>query len=114
MLLLTGLNADYSHDGRVLVEAPQSSALPKAVRRSELFFVLLANAYKQITAPVGALGLTSLKVSTKALAGDDQTYTNLENQLSALTQQRDTLAAQIIQRLEDAEFKGKPLDFKST
>jgi len=75
---------------------------------------LLANAYKQITAPVGKLGLASLKVSTRALAGDDSTYTNLENQLSALTGQRDALAAQIIQKLEDAEFNGKSIDSKST
>jgi hypothetical protein len=42
-------------------------------------------AYKQIMAPVGSLGLTSLKVSTRALAADDDTYANLESQLSAIT-----------------------------
>jgi hypothetical protein len=114
MLLLAGLNDDYSHDGRALVEALHSSALPKAVRQSEFNFILLANAYKQITAPVGFLGLTSLKVSTKALAGDDITYATLEGQLSALTQQRDAVASQIIQLLEGAEFNGKPISFSAT
>jgi hypothetical protein len=114
ILLLAGLTDDYSHDGRALVEALQSSALPKAVRQSELNFILLASAYKQITAPVGFLGLTSLQVSTRALAGDDTTYANLEAQLSSLTQQRDAVAAQIIQLLEGAEFNGKPIDFKTT
>jgi hypothetical protein len=114
MLVLTGLNDDYTHEGRALVEALRSNSLPKALRQSEFNFILLSNAYKQITAPLGTLGLSSLKVSTRALAGDDQTYTSLENQLAALTQQRDTLAAQIIQKLEDAEFSGKPLDFRST
>ncbi len=114
MLLLTGLNDDYSHDGRALVEVLRSRALPEALRGSQFNFTLLANAYKQITAPVGKLGLASLKVSTRALAGDDSTYTNLENQLSALTGLRDALAAQIIQKLEDAEFNGKSIDSKST
>ncbi len=114
ILMLAGVTDDYSHDGRALVEALQGHALPKAVRQSEFNFILLANAYKQITAPVGFLGLTSLKVSTRALAGDDNTYANLEGALSALTQQRDAIAAQIIQLLEGAEFQGKPIDFKST
>jgi hypothetical protein len=114
ILMLAGLTDDYSHDGRALVEALQGRALPKAVRQGEFNFILLANAYKQITAPVGFLGLTSLKVSTRALAGDDNTYANLESALSALTQQRDAVAAQIIQLLEGAEFQGKPIDFRST
>lgn len=114
MLLLTGLNDDYSHDGRALVEVVRNNALPKALRTSQFNFTLLANAYKQITAPLGKLGLASLRVSTRALAGDDQTYTKLEGQLSALTTERDALAAQIIQKLEDAEFNGKPIDAKST
>ena len=114
MLLLTGLTDDYSHDGRVLVEALRSSALPRSLRNSEFNFILLANAYKQITAPVGFLGLTSLSVSTRALAGDDDTYNNLEGKLTTLTQQRDALAAQIIQVLEGAEFNGKSIDLKTT
>lgn len=114
ILMLAGLTDDYSHDGRALVEALQPRALPKAVRQSQFNFTLLANAYKQITAPVGFLGLASLQVSTRALAGDDNTYANLESALSALTQQRDAVAAQIIQLLEGAEFQGKPIDFKST
>jgi hypothetical protein len=65
-------------------------------------------------APVGPFGLDSLQVSTKALAGDDQTYSNLEGQLSSLTQQRDALAAQIIQVLEGAEFNGQSVNSKTT
>jgi hypothetical protein len=114
MLVLTGLNDDYAHDGRALVEALRSTALPKALRQSELNFILLATAYKQITAPVGFLGLTSLQVSTRALAGDDTTYASLESQLSSFTQQRDAVASQIIQLLEGAEFSGKSIDFNTT
>lgn len=74
---------------------------------------LSASRYKQIKAPVGSRGLTSLKVSTRALAADDDTYANLENQLSAITQQRDALAVQSIQLLEGAEFNGQSIDFKT-
>jgi hypothetical protein len=114
MLLLTGLTDDYSHDGRVLVEALRSSALPPSLRASEFNFILLANAYKQITAPVAFLGLTSLSVSTRALAGDDDTYNSLEGKLATLTQDRDALASQMIQLLEGAEFNGKTIDLKTT
>jgi hypothetical protein len=107
MLLLTGLTDDYSHEGRALVETLDSSMLPTAVRKSGGAFVVLANAYKKINAPVGPLGLASLKASTKALAGDDNTYSNLENQLSDLTKRRDALAAQMLQLLEGAEFGGQ-------
>lgn len=114
MLLLAGLADDYSHDGRALVEVLRSRTLPANLRRSEFNFILLASAYKQITAPVGFLGLKSLKVSTTALAGDDATYDDLEGKLSALTTQRDAVAAQIIQVLEGAEFNGQSISFQTT
>jgi hypothetical protein len=68
MLLLTGLQDDYASDGRVLVEALHKRALPHSLRGDrddDDTFVRLARAYKQINAPVGEFGLTSLKVSTK-------------------------------------------------
>lgn len=114
ILLLAGLSDDYSHDGRALVEVLKSHALPGNLRHAEFNFILLASAYKQITAPVGFLGLKSLKVSTKALAGDDATYADLEGKLSALTTERDAVAAQIIQILEAAEFSGQSISFKTT
>jgi hypothetical protein len=114
MLLLAGLTDDYSHDGRALVEALQNAALPKSLSQSKTNFLQLATVYKQIMAPVGFVGLTSLQISTVALAGDDAIYTNLENQLSALTTERDSLAAQIIQVLEAAEFSGQPIDSETT
>jgi hypothetical protein len=113
MLLLAGLTDDYPHDGRALVEALQNSVLPAALLGSKSNFILLSQAYKQIMAPVGELGLTSLQVSTRALGGSNETYANLEGQLSAITAERDALAAQIIQLLEGAEFSGTPIDFKT-
>lgn len=113
MMLLLGLQDDYAHDGRALVEDLRDNALPIAVRRSALAFTLLAAEYKQITAPVGKLGLASLTVSTAALAGDEPTYDKLENRLIAINSQRDALAAKMIKQLEDAEFNHKPVDLLS-
>jgi hypothetical protein len=113
MMLLLGLQDDYTHDGRALVEDLRENALPIAVRRSALGFTLLASEYKQITAPVGKLGLASLAVSTAALTGDDPTYDKLENRLITINNQRDTLAAKMIKQLEDAEFNNKPVNLFS-
>jgi hypothetical protein len=109
MLELLGLKDDYSHDGRVLFEAINDSALPKVIRQNRSFFTQLAQVYKQINAPVGDFGLSTLQISTKALesnAPNDSTYTSLENLLQSLNGTRDALAGQIIAVLEAAEFGG--------
>jgi hypothetical protein len=109
MLTLLGLKDDYPHDGRALVEELEGWAQPSAVRRSDSF-VALARALKQITAPVGPLGLATLHASTVALKStDDTTYNNIENQLIAFTAQRDALVAQILPLLEAAELDGTPI-----
>jgi hypothetical protein len=111
ILTLVGLQDDYGHDGRALVEDLSGSAQPPAVKKSTSF-VSLAQMYKQIDACVGKLALKSLQVSTNALesgsSSDDSTYTNLENHLILINSQRDSLAAQMIALLEGAEFSGKP------
>jgi hypothetical protein len=113
MMVLLGLKDDYSHDGRALVEDLTGYARPFALRKSSGSFVKLAQIYKQIDACVGQLGLATLKVSTTALESgsgtDDSTYTNLENQLISVTNQRDALAAQMIALLEGAEFGNQTL-----
>jgi arylsulfatase A-like enzyme len=114
ILSLVGLTDDYSHDGRVLAEVIRSNSLPSGVRRNPLAFTLLARAYKQINTPVGQFGRATLAVSTEALLGNDQTYNRLENRLTSLGSQRDALAAQIIQKLEAAEFGNQRLDWPST
>lgn len=109
MLELLGLKDDYSHDGRVLFEVLKDAALPAIIRQNRAFFTQLAQVYKQINAPLGALGLASLQVSTQALesnASNDSTYTSLEDQLQALNTSRDAVAGQIIATLEAAEFGG--------
>jgi hypothetical protein len=107
LLSLVGLKDDYESQGRVLAEDLQKWALPEGVEKSGDEFVELARAYKRINAPVGELGLASLKVSTAALAGDDATYNGLESRLQTITAFRDFLAAKMIETLSDAEFGGK-------
>ena len=110
IMALAGLPDDYAHDGRVLIEALDPAALPLSMRIHMGTAVRMAQTYKQINAPVGQLGLSTLARSTTALTGDDTTYTTIENQLSALTDQRNAVAAQMIAVLEAAAFSGQPID----
>ena len=113
MLALLGLQDDYILDGRVLFENLEDWAVPQSLLTSRPVLTQLAQVYKKINAPVGELGLSSLRVSTKALESNDandSTYTNLENQLTSVTDQRNTLASQMITMLEQAEFNNQPID----
>jgi hypothetical protein len=105
MLVLAGLQDDYQHEGRALIEDIEPWALPGSLTgNSGAQFVELAEAFKQINAPNAKLGHITLGISTKALAGDNSTYTNLENKITGITSVRDLLAGQMLDRLEDAEF----------
>jgi hypothetical protein len=107
LLSLVGLKDDYQSQGRLLVEDLHPGALPEGVGDSGDEFAELARAYKRINAPVGELGLASLKISTAALAGDNTTYDNLENRLRLITAFRNSLADEMLERLTDAEFRGQ-------
>ena len=83
--------------------------MPSAVRKQLQALISLAQAYKQINAPVAAFAQTTLGISTTALESNstnDSTYTQLENQLSNMTTTRNAIAAQMIATLEAAEFGG--------
>jgi hypothetical protein len=101
LLSLVDLKDDYFSDGRVLVETLREDAVPASLRDSGAFREL-ARVYKQINAPLGDLGADALAISTTALAGDDQTYAGLENQITAITAERNAIAGQIRQLLENA------------
>ena len=111
MLVLLGLKDDYKHEGRALVEEFDGWAIPPAAKKNGSF-VALAHALKQIDAPVGPLGLASLRASTVGLESNDAgdaTYISVENQLASFTAQRDALAAQMLSLLEGAEFNNQPI-----
>ena len=106
---LLGLKDDYQHDGRVLFELLTNKALPKEVREHLSYYENIARIYKQINAPVGVLGLTTLAISTQALESNtagDSTYTKLETLLQKITMQRNLVAGKMISLLENAEFGG--------
>jgi hypothetical protein len=114
ILALVGLQDDYAHDGRVLLEDIAGGALPESLREHHGTLILLGDVYKQLNASVGQFGMDTLRISTAALESgsstDDGTYSSLENQLISFGTQRDTLAGQIITLLENAEFNGQSID----
>ena len=111
ILRLAGLRDDYAHDGRVLFEALDDEAVPDSLRDHRDTLSALAEAYKQINAPRGALGARTLTgISTTALKGDDATYASLEARLDAITKRRNQIAAEMIEMLEAAAFDNRPID----
>jgi len=117
MMSLLGLVDDYQHDGRVLVEVLNDGVVPASVgatgSASRNAFVSLAQAYKQINASVGSLGLKTLQASTVALTGNDPgdvTYTSCTAQINSWVETRNTLAKQMIALLEGAVINGAPVD----
>jgi hypothetical protein len=114
VLSLLGLKDDYAHQGRVLVEGLAGWAVAPSLQASRDTFIPLGQVYKQINAPVGKLGLQTLRISTQALAGgsaqSDAAYEQIESQLQSITTTRDALTAQIEAVLEAAEFQGQVLN----
>ena len=117
ILSLAKLKDDYAHDGRVLFEIVQDNALPVALRGHSDTLSDLAEAYKQINAPTGRLGIATLTgISTSAVAsGDptnDGTYTALEGRIRDITARRNDIAGQMIAMLENAAFHDQKIDEK--
>jgi hypothetical protein len=111
ILSLVGLKDDYAHDGRVLFEALDDEAVPNSLRQHQDTLSALAEAYKQINAPRGALGARTLTgISTTALKGDDATYASLEAQINAITKRRNQIAGEMIEMLEAAAFDHRSID----
>ena len=109
MIALAGLKDDYTHDGRVLIELLDDRALPRSLRRSE-HFVELAQVYKQLNAPLGSVGLNSLRLANKSILGTDAAYGQFLGQIADITGQRDALAAEIKSLLAAAAFDNQPID----
>jgi hypothetical protein len=108
MLSILGLQDDYVGQGRVLFETFADWATPPALRSAAA--LPLAQAYKQINAPLGDLAMASLTLSTQALASgdaqDDAAYQQSEAFLQSVTSRRDALAQQMAELLANASFRG--------
>src|ERR1700722_3933537 len=112
MLTVLGLKDDYLHDGRVLTEVLPHSSLPSRLAPVVPLFNALAEVYKQINAPFGSFGNTTLVgLATPGIASmDDLLYADDEAAIASLTKQRNDLAAQIRKLLEGSEFGGQPFN----
>ncbi len=113
MLALLGLQDDYTHDGRAILEFMAPSALPSQVAANRDLLIQLGSVYKQITAPFGELGLQTLKASTRAIGGNTAQYQAEENRIRSLTSTRDQLAEKIKTVLDNAVFKNQ-VDARAT
>jgi hypothetical protein len=113
MLALAGLVDDYTHDGRAITEIMTEAAVPPGLKQHRPTAERMAQLLKAINAPVGALGVQTLIMSTTALTGDDATYNAIENQIINITNQRNAIASQMLSMLEDATFNGKELNEKN-
>jgi hypothetical protein len=114
ILALAGLKDDYVNDGRVLIEALKSDALPRSLRAHRETLLELGAAYEQVNASFGSFGQDLLTASTRALksgtATSDATYASIESSIESLTTERDTLAGQIRGALNAAAFDGQALN----
>jgi hypothetical protein len=110
LLSLLGLEDDYDHDGRAIFEIMRREAIPHEIREHLDTAERMAHLLKAINAPLGPLGVKTLKLSTTALASNDtndDTYNRIENQLLDLTKRRNAIASQMLSMLEDSTFDGK-------
>ena len=111
MLTLVGLKDDYVHDGRVLVENLEPHALPDTLRDSLFAYRALAQAYKQINATKGPVGINSLTAANRAITSDDATYNKFLATIGAITNERNALAGQMIGLLNGAAFGNRSIRF---
>jgi hypothetical protein len=114
VLTLLGLKDDYVHDGRVLVENLDPHALPDSLRDSLFAYTALAQAYKEINATKGPVGVNSLVAANRAIASNDATYNKFLTKIGAITTERDALAGQMIGLLNGAAFANQPVRFDGT
>ena len=111
VMAVLGLKDDYVHDGRVLVENLDPHVLPDSLRDSLFIYTALAQAYKQINATKGPLGVNSLVAANQAITSNDATYNKFLTKIGAVTTERDALAAQMIALLNGAAFGNRPIRF---
>jgi hypothetical protein len=111
ILTLLGLRDDYQSDGRVLIEALDTSATPQSLIAHRETVRRLGAIYEQVNASFGQFSMDTLTASTKALKStDDSVYNSIENSIASLTSQRDALASQIKVVLSRAAFDGQALN----
>jgi hypothetical protein len=110
-LALAGLRDSYVNDGRVLIEAIETQALPQSLIAHRATLLRLGDAYQKVNASFGQFGLDLLTASTSALKSTDEAqYESIETSIADLTTQRDDLATQIKAALNAAAFDHQALN----
>jgi hypothetical protein len=110
MLALLGLEDDYTHDGRVIIEQLHRSALPWAIKANPDTYQRLATAYKQLNAPFGDLSLASIRYATANIKNSSPSaYDSYLRRMINFTARRDALADRIKAVLEGAAFQDDPV-----
>ena len=84
--------------------------MPSSIASQQPLFGNLVNAYKAINAPVGQLGLSTLKLSTNGVLSSNAAYGAIEKQLNRIGNQRDSIASQMKKIIEKSEFHFGTLD----
>lgn len=110
MLALLGLADDYDHDGRVIAEFLEPSALPTQIQSNLQIFSTLGTVLKQIDAPLGAVATNGLALSTGRIGYADSAYSYSSSAMEAMVIARNLLAKQIKAQLEGAAFANAPLN----
>lgn len=114
MMTLLGLKDDYSWDGPATAPIlDRWGGQPWTISIDPNVDNGLASAYKQLDAPFGEFGMSTLDADTSALASDspsDATYTGTDAQLQACENQRAPLVAQIQSVLQAAETGRRPVN----
>ena len=110
-LVLAGLRDDYINDGRALIEAIETKALPQSLIAHRATLLRLGDAYEQVNAAFGLFGTDILTASTRALnSTDESVYNSIESSIQNLTSERDALASQIRAALNAAAFDNQPIN----
>jgi hypothetical protein len=106
ILSLLDLKDSYQTDGRVLNEFLENRGNPNGTDLNEL-----GSIYKQINAPFGQLSFDVLAASTRALASgsstDDSAYNAISDRIASLTSDRNALAGEMRDVLNEAAFGGR-------
>src|SRR5438445_13359564 len=107
----TTLFRSYINDGRVLIEAIDTQALPQSLIAHRATLLRLGDAYEQVNAAFGQFGTDLLIASTRALnSTDESVYNSIESSIQNLTSERDALASQIRAALNAAAFDNQPIN----
>ena len=110
-LVLAGLRDDYVNDGRALIEAIETKALPQSLIAHRATLLRLGDAYEQVNAAFGQFGTDLLTASTRALKSTNESeYESIESAIADLTTERDNLAAHIKAALNAAAFDNQPIN----